>query len=385
MAGLGLHLGGVVKRATGWIGGTIAVLLALCCGGVFALPVMFGGSGGWCSGLSLDTGVEVEGWEATQIGYAAAIVNAGIEHEAPPRAWVIALATAMQESGLKMYANSTVPESLDYPHDAVGSDHDSVGLFQQRYPMWGSLEELMDPHRSAEKFFDALLEVDGWESMSLTAAAQAVQRSAYPGAYAKWQEAATLLTEAITGAGGAALGAVDCAAAAGEGGEVAPDAWIAPVDAPLWSGFQDPRRDSHYGVDLGAERGTPILAAATGIVRYSECNSPTCDIDGSPQMSGCGWMTVIDHGLADDPYGYWDGVSTRYCHMDSAPFVQAGDRVWAGQVIGAVGTTGSSSGPHLHFELHRDGQGARDGTGRLGNDSAVDPEPWMRSHRASLG
>jgi murein DD-endopeptidase MepM/ murein hydrolase activator NlpD len=372
-----------MKRTTGWIGGAIAVVVALCCGGVFIFPIMFGGSGGWCSGLSLDTSVEVDGWDTTQIGYAAAIVNAGIEGEVPPRGWVIALATAMQESGLKMYANEAVPESLDYPHDAVGSDHDSIGLFQQR-PSWGTVAELMDPAISAQKFYDALLEVDGWEDMALTEAAQRVQRSAFPDAYAKWQEAATLLAEAITGAGGAALAAADCAAAA-ENGEVAPDAWIAPVDAPVWSGFQDPRRDSHYGVDLGAERGAPILAAATGIVRYSECNSPTCDIDGSPEMSGCGWMTVIDHGLADDPYGYWDGVSTRYCHMDSAPFVEAGERVWAGQIIGVVGTTGSSSGPHLHFELHQGGTGADDGSGRLGNESAVDPEPWMREHGAELG
>lgn len=382
----------ITGKAAAIGGGALAGLLALCCGGFLTL-IGDGGGGGssWCSSVHPDAEVDSSEWDTAQVAHAVTIIQAGVDAAVPPRGWTIALATAMQESGLRMYANESVPESLELPHEAVGSDHDSVGLFQQRYPMWGTLEELMDPRTSAVKFYDSLLEVEGWQNMRLTEAAQAVQGSAYPDAYAKWEDSALALAESLTGQGSATLSALGCdstAAAAAAGAEVPIDAWVAPVDAALWSQFRTSSRPDHHGVDFSGEdapRGTPILAAATGIVRYSECNSPTCDVDGSPQMSGCGWMTVIDHGLTEDPYGHWPGISTRYCHMDSKPFVQAGDRVWAGQVIGVVGTTGSSSGPHLHFEVHRDGQGSGDGTGRLANDSAIDPEPWMRTHSAELG
>jgi murein DD-endopeptidase MepM/ murein hydrolase activator NlpD len=369
--------------------GALAGLLLVCCGGFLTL---FGGGGSsWCSALEPDAEAASGDWNATQVGHAAAIVQAGIDAGVPPRGWTIALATAMQESNLKMYANGTVPESLELPHEDVGYDHDSVGLFQQRYPMWGSLTELMDARTSAMKFYDSLLDVDGWQDMVLTEAAQAVQGSAFPNAYAKWESAALELTEALTGQGAATLSAPGCDAAAAAavadgGGEVPVDAWTAPVDARIWSHFRTSERPGHDGVDFSgddAPRGTPIRAAATGIVRYSECNSPTCAMDGSPEMSGCGWMTVIDHGRADDPYGAFPGVATRYCHMNAAPFVQAGDRVWAGQVIGVVGNTGSSSGPHLHFEVHA-GVGT-DGQGRLQDRTAVDPVHWLSTMGVVIG
>lgn len=108
------------------------------------------------------------------------------------RAAVIGEATALVESGdpLKMWANSSVPESLNFPHDAVGSDHDSVGLFQQRPQFWGPVADLMDPAKSAALFYEALTGVSGWESMDPGAAAQAVQRSAFPGRYAEEMERA---------------------------------------------------------------------------------------------------------------------------------------------------------------------------------------------------
>ena len=52
--------------------------------------------------------------------------------------------TALQESKLRVYANASVPESLDFPHEAVGSDHDSLNLFQQRPGAWGSVQQLME-------------------------------------------------------------------------------------------------------------------------------------------------------------------------------------------------------------------------------------------------
>ena len=97
----------------------------------------------------------------------------------------IGIATALVESGdpMKMYANNAVPESLNYRHDAVGSDHDSVGLFQQRNNgAWGTTAERMDPFDSAGMFFRELVKFD-WESMDPGAAAQKVQRSAHPDRY----------------------------------------------------------------------------------------------------------------------------------------------------------------------------------------------------------
>jgi hypothetical protein len=106
------------------------------------------------------------------------------------RACLVAIATAQQESGIRVLANTGVKESYNYPHDGEGHDHDSVGIFQQR-PGWGTVKDRMDPAKSADKFLNRLKSVNGWESMSIARAAQKVQVSAYPDAYAKWETLAT--------------------------------------------------------------------------------------------------------------------------------------------------------------------------------------------------
>lgn len=98
----------------------------------------------------------------------------------------IGVATALVESGdpMKMWANNGVPESLNYRHDAVGADHDSVGLFQQRQAGWGTLDQRMDPYESAGLFFSAMLsKFPNWQSMDPGAVAQGVQVSAFPDRY----------------------------------------------------------------------------------------------------------------------------------------------------------------------------------------------------------
>lgn len=94
-----------------------------------------------------------------------------------------------------------------------------------------------------------------------------------------------------------------------------------------------PRGHIHTGVDLAAVLGTPVRAAAAGVaeVRLS--------------ATGYGLHVVVDHG---------GGLSSLYAHL-SAVAVGDGDTVSAGQVIGAVGSSGTSTGPHLHFEIRRDG------------------------------
>jgi hypothetical protein len=130
----------------------------------------------------------VGGLNEMQMENAIAIIEAGKDEGLSEKAWAIALATAMQESKFKNYANVNVAESYNFAYQAEGSDHDSVGLFQQRPSSgWGSVEELMDPKTSASKFYDSLKRVDNWENMPVTRAAQTVQVSAFPDAYAQWE------------------------------------------------------------------------------------------------------------------------------------------------------------------------------------------------------
>ena len=96
----------------------------------------------------------------------------------------IAISTGLVETNLVMYANHADPESLNYPHDAIGSDANSVGVFQQRHPWWGTCYDRMHVEPSAEMFFAELIKQDynsdahspGWY-------AQQVQQSAYPDRY----------------------------------------------------------------------------------------------------------------------------------------------------------------------------------------------------------
>ncbi len=130
----------------------------------------------------------VAGLDQAQTDNAVTIVDVVRRRGLPRRAMVVAVATAMQESDLRNVASTAVPESLGYPHQGVEVDYDSVGLFQQRASQgWGTVAQLMDPVYATSVFLDRLVEVPGWESMSVTAAAQAVQRSAFPDAYQKHQ------------------------------------------------------------------------------------------------------------------------------------------------------------------------------------------------------
>jgi hypothetical protein len=126
-------------------------------------------------------------WDRTQRGNATTIVQVGLALGISKRGLVVALATAMQESRL-----------YNLGHLGANNDHDSLGLFQQRPSMgWGSRAQLTDPVYSATAFYLALQRVPGWKSMKVTVAAQRVQRSAFPNAYAKWETDATSLSQQI--------------------------------------------------------------------------------------------------------------------------------------------------------------------------------------------
>jgi hypothetical protein len=116
------------------------------------------------------------------------IIEEGRKMGASDRDIQIALMTAMQESSLR---------------NLSGGDRDSAGLFQQRPSQgWGSFAQVTDPHYSAQTFYKHLLAVKNRDSMPLTQAAQTVQRSAYPDAYAKWQGLAAGLMQELGGGGG---------------------------------------------------------------------------------------------------------------------------------------------------------------------------------------
>mgnify|MGYP003493080896 FL=1 len=126
---------------------------------------------------------------------------------------------------------------------------------------------------------------------------------------------------------------------------VGPGGWTLPLRPGTYqigSGFGPRWGRLHAGVDLMATTGTPIYAAAAGLVADAGCTSVYCDRPGSAALGGCGWRVNLNHG---------GGTVTRYCHAVRLAVV-AGQQVSAGQVIAWVGSTGNSSGPHLHFEVH---------------------------------
>ncbi|OAQ98882.1 hypothetical protein LLEC1_05941 [Akanthomyces lecanii] len=149
-----------------------------------------------------EVAVEVEaranlpGLNAAQTKYANGIIAQAKKDGVGAHGCQAGIATAMVESSIIMYANNAVPESLKYPHDRVGSDHDSVGLFQQRASIYKNVKCDMDAACSAGQFFAEMKRVSGWQTMAVGTLCQKVQRSAYPDRYAKQVGLATNVCKA---------------------------------------------------------------------------------------------------------------------------------------------------------------------------------------------
>ncbi|RSO06977.1 hypothetical protein DMH18_26390 [Streptomyces sp. WAC 06783] len=136
-------------------------------------------------GTNDEKNVHVEGLDLPkqQIPNAKTIIATGISLHAPVRGQVVALATAMQESRLR---------------NLGGGDRDSLGLFQQRPSQgWGTAQQIRDPVYASTRFYKALFGVHGWQQMTVTQAAQAVQKSGLPDAYAPWEKLARALQQAL--------------------------------------------------------------------------------------------------------------------------------------------------------------------------------------------
>lgn len=163
-----------------------AIVIVMCSPLLVALGAGGASGSGWCP----PGGGDLTDLDAEQSQHARTIVAVGDTLSVPERGLVVALATAAQESMLR-----NLPDG----------DRDSVGLFQQRSG-WGTFAERTDPPTSATFFYTGgaggqpgLLDIPGWQDMPITEAAQAVQRSAYPDAYAKWEDDAWLWLTEIRG------------------------------------------------------------------------------------------------------------------------------------------------------------------------------------------
>lgn len=311
-----------------------------------------------------------------QLTHAATIITVGGGIEGVGRPGIkIALMAALTESSLRMLANTgTYPDSGDYPNDGNGSDHDSLGLFQMRPQSgWGTVAELMDPQYQARAFFGGstgpnypsprgLLDIPGWQQMDPGEAAQAVEVSAFPDRYRNYEPVAEAILDALAGGAGEA-GPASVVLAAGPVAETARVVFPLPEGTWVMTSPFGPRihpitgqPSFHTGTDFAAADGTPILAAADGTVTVAEFSG------------GYGGLIVIEHQI--------DGqtVATAYAHMwQPGIHVSVGDRVVAGQHIGDVGSSGNSTGPHLHFEVRPGGT----------NSEAVDAAAWLNDHDAA--
>ncbi|MFT4299074.1 MAG: hypothetical protein QM597_05530 [Aeromicrobium sp.] len=215
---------------------------------------------------------------------AAVAQNRGL----PARATTIAIATAYQESKI---------HNLDYGH------LDSVGLFQQRPSQgWGTVEQLTDPAYSIGAFYDALVKVPDYENAEITVAAQAVQRSAYPEAYAQHEPAARTLASSLRGYSPAAF---TCQLNEGVGGSAT--AVLDDVNAAFGSLGGVVQGDDVVTVFTGPPEDTAIRGWA--LAQYAVANASRLGITGV-HFDGRRW-SVEDSpdGWVEDPSAAADTVT----------------------------------------------------------------------------
>lgn len=347
-------------RASGVLVVAIILLLLTPLGLVLSVLLLTGSdkaydcNPGQASSVSIDPetvpATTIVGYGHDQLVNAAHIIQAGKDLGLSVRDQTIGVMTAMGESTLRV---------IDYG-DAAGPD--SRGLFQQRdNGAWGSYSDRMDPYISASNFFKAMMGVDGRDTLEPTIVAHRTQRNADPYHYTKFWDAAVTVVETLSGVDtglSTGTGTAVCSTQTRTAGQVNANGWALPDAGPITSPYGwriHPIRGTstfHYGVDLAAGCGAPIWAANDGVV-----------IARGFDTGGNGYLT-IDHG---------GGIQTQYLHMyDSGMFVNVGDKVKGGQQIAEEGSSGQSTGCHLHFEV-------------LVNGENVDPETFMSGVGITLG
>jgi hypothetical protein len=191
----------MTRRGRAVVGGSAALLtLAAAATAVVVLSQHGPLAPASCSATVDGTTVELS---PEQMGHAATIAGIAGRRGLPARAATIGIATAMQESKLV---------NVDY------GDRDSLGLFQQRPSQgWGTPAQVQDPVYATNAFYDVLVKVEGYRSLPITTAAQKVQRSGFPHAYAQHEPEARVLASALAGYSPAALTCRLVAGAVGRG------------------------------------------------------------------------------------------------------------------------------------------------------------------------
>lgn len=282
-----------------------------------------------------------------QLRNASAIMVAAEKLDLPSDAQILGVQAALGESSL---------ENKDFG-DSAGPD--SRGLFQQRANgAWGSYADRMDPFISATSFFLALKGIKDWQLLPSTLAIHQVQHNQDPDHYTKYRELAQKIVGFLNSQGPLTL---PCSSGSGwwqtSVGNAA-SGHVRPGPGTLMSPLVNLRPSSpfglrtspitgapgefHTGQDFAAPCGTPVHSADDGYVREVGWHA-----------WGGGNRIEIDHG---------NGLITTYNHLQASA-VRKGQVVQAGDVIGLVGSTGSSTGCHLHFET-------------IVNGILVDPSSW---------
>lgn len=304
-----------------------------------------------------------------QVKNAAAIMTAAKKVKgANENAITIMFMAALVESGLKNYANENIPASLTYPHDAVGSDHDSVGFWQMRQHWakpFGDMSKLMNVDYQVSAILGGpdgpnypsprgIFDIPNWETLPKGEVAQSVEVSAFPDRYEKQEDLAKQLVKFLTNGGtfgscGGGIVTGDFAHPLGDGTKFGITSNFGPRESICnGSGCAS---SFHKGLDFGASCGTPLYAVANGTVSRTGING--------------GWGNVVEIDLAD-------GTRLRYAHQPyGTSWPAVGSAVKAGQEIGKVGQTGIVQGCHLHFEV-------------IVGGAQIDPYTWMKERKIPL-
>lgn len=252
-----------------WLLSTALVVVLLVNVGLWAVSFFKGAPSPLASGCTAAVGDTKYTLAPDQADNAALITAIAVRRGLPARAGSIALAVALQESKLR---------------NITHGDLDSLGLFQQRPSQgWGTEQQILDPVYATNAFYDVLIKIKGYEALPITDAAQQVQRSAYPQAYAQREPQGRAFASALTGLSPAALNCTLAApTAAGSPGAVV---------AKLQTGF-GPVRAAKAGSNVTISASG---AAGWGYAQWAVANAESLNIT-EVAFDGLHWVRADNSG-----------------------------------------------------------------------------------------